>query len=100
MLGNLPFPACCVQTCATGQMIDDELCFAPEPSCRVASSGPRGGNLDGIRSAAVWLFPPAWAHHESGHAGSFVAGFLHPSPAPDHGVAMVAVGQVGAPSCE
>ena len=50
---------------------------------------------------AVWaliLFWPiaAWAHVETGQAGGFVSGLLHPVSGLDHVLAMVAVGLWGA----
>ncbi len=52
-------------------------------------------------SLAVWaliLFWPiaAWAHVETGQAGGFVSGLLHPVSGLDHVLAMVAVGLWGA----
>ena len=44
----------------------------------------------------------AWAHEQTGVAGGFVSGFLHPALGLDHVIAMVAVGlwgaQLGAPA--
>ncbi len=50
---------------------------------------------------AIWilmLFWPlaAWAHVESGQAGGFASGLLHPVSGLDHVLAMVAVGMWGA----
>lgn len=48
-------------------------------------------------AALTMLFPtPAAAHDESGLAGGFVSGFLHPLSGLDHALAMIAVGLWGA----
>ena len=50
-----------------------------------------------ILCALVLLWPlAAWAHVESGQAGGFVSGLLHPISGLDHVVAMIAVGLWGA----
>ena len=59
--------------------------------------------MQNVKSAplAIWillLFWPlaAWAHVESGQAGGFASGLLHPVSGLDHVLAMVAVGLWGA----
>jgi urease accessory protein len=63
------------------------------------SPAPRAGLL---ALAALLAARPALAHVESGEAGGFVTGLLHPVTGPDHVLAMIAVGlwgaQLGAPA--
>ena len=51
-----------------------------------------------ILTFAVFLLWPlaAWAHVESGQAGGFASGLLHPVSGLDHVLAMIAVGLWGA----
>lgn len=66
-------------------------------------SGPRGAAALAAFVAIACTWPrAAFAHAESGAAGGFASGFLHPLAGVDHVLAMLAVGmwgaQLGAPA--